>query len=728
MASESGDAARDEPPKNDNSGQGEQDRQDNFRKRKRDDRGKLKHGSRGKRKNLGRKEYFENQLDRRERNEVEKAKRRRTEEGGGETATPNGPPAFSKEEIEAEEKRPKRKVAVMIGYSGSGYKGMQITPSEKTIEGDLFTAFVLAGAISKANADDPKKSSLVRCARTDKGVHAAGNVISLKLIVEDPDIVERINAHLGPQIRVWGIERALGSFSCYQACDSRWYEYLIPSYAFLPPHPNSFLGKQLREVAEKEGDLQGYEERQKEVRGWWESKEEEFVKPALEKLDPEIRLLVERALFREEITGEGADSSSGSDVADEKLQAPYNDPADVSKELPPGDALAQLSIDTRKELTAGIRTIKAAYIEAARTYQIDDARLARVREALGKYVGTQNYHNYTVGKNGKDPSVKRHIKSFEVDIATVFDDKKREGTGPVKQDGVGSMEENSVSVETTKEKSKESTPAAGKKGVMDQPSEVEVWEAQSEATRVEPETADQTVQPAPVTPAPRVDDKTQYLSLRVHGQSFMMHQIRKMVGMASLVVRCGCPPERIKESLRYDTAISIPKAPGLGLLLERPVFDSYNAKAEEHGRAPIAFDKYEKELVEFKRKEIYGRMRAEEVADNVFYNFYAHVDSYREPIFLYLTSAGIPAAKSRITADPGSKAAIKDRDFKQRNWGKKKAPSKKWQEAPVTGSRTEATTETAGAQEETISDTRVVGGIAGVDSDEETVAVSEEEG
>jgi tRNA pseudouridine38-40 synthase len=33
---------------------------------------------------------------------------------------------YSKEEIEAEERRPNRKVAVMIGYSGSGYKGMQL--------------------------------------------------------------------------------------------------------------------------------------------------------------------------------------------------------------------------------------------------------------------------------------------------------------------------------------------------------------------------------------------------------------------------------------------------------------------------------------------------------------------------------------------------------------------------------------------------------------------------
>ncbi|KAI1021276.1 hypothetical protein LB505_000323 [Fusarium chuoi] len=84
---------------------------------------------------------------------------------------------------------------------------MQVNGNEKTIEADLFKAFVAASAISKANADDPKKSSLVRCARTDKGVHAAGNVISLKLIIEDEDIVDKINAELPEQIRIWAVTR-----------------------------------------------------------------------------------------------------------------------------------------------------------------------------------------------------------------------------------------------------------------------------------------------------------------------------------------------------------------------------------------------------------------------------------------------------------------------------------------------------------------------------------------
>lgn len=100
--------------------------------------------------------------DRRETNEERSAKRQKTEADGKPSVLPG---AFPAEEVAAEERRPKHKVAVCIGYSGTGYRGMQINNTEKTIEGDLFSAFVAAGAISKANADDPKKSQLVRCAR-----------------------------------------------------------------------------------------------------------------------------------------------------------------------------------------------------------------------------------------------------------------------------------------------------------------------------------------------------------------------------------------------------------------------------------------------------------------------------------------------------------------------------------------------------------------------------------
>lgn len=80
-------------------------------------------------------------------------------------------------------------------------------PDYKTIEGELFEALVRAGAVSKDNSNDPLKVNFARAARTDAGVHAAGNIVSLKMITSIPDqeesMVDRINRELPADIRVW---------------------------------------------------------------------------------------------------------------------------------------------------------------------------------------------------------------------------------------------------------------------------------------------------------------------------------------------------------------------------------------------------------------------------------------------------------------------------------------------------------------------------------------------
>jgi tRNA pseudouridine38-40 synthase len=467
----------------------------------------------------------------------------------------------------------------MVGYSGTGYKGMQIDNKQKTIEGDLFKAFVAAGAISKANADDPKKSALVRCARTDKGVHAAGNVISLKLIIEDEDIVDKINANLSEQIRIWGIQRTTGSFSCYQACDSRWYEYLIPTHSFLPPHPSSFLGKKLVEEAEKAGDLEEYTKRQAEVADFWSEVEEKSIKPILDSLDDSIRPLVEEALYiadatdapidhdpiieasidealqdetdakaakdaqkatasNEEAAAETAKSSADEGAmqidetaaAVEKVEAQH--PSTTFSDSTDGTIPLPSSIVNKPALEEAVKALKKAIMDAKRAYRISPARQSRVQTALDNYLGTRRYHNYTVQKKYTDTSAKRYIKSFKM------------------------------------------------------------------------------------AEKPIIINDTEWLSLKVHGQSFMMHQIRKMVGMAALTVRCGTHPDIMLASFE-NNVVRIPKAPGLGLLLERPVFDSYNDKmAQAHGREKIDFSRFDGKIQEFKEREIYQRIFREEGMGN----------------------------------------------------------------------------------------------------------------
>lgn len=122
-------------------------------------------GGRRKNRDMGRAEYAHKK---RERSERQAENKRRKIENGEEVTAPIYATQFSKEEIANEERRPKKKVAVLMGYSGTGYFGMQLNENQKTIEGDLFAAMVAAGAISKANAEDPKKSSFVRCAGQTK--------------------------------------------------------------------------------------------------------------------------------------------------------------------------------------------------------------------------------------------------------------------------------------------------------------------------------------------------------------------------------------------------------------------------------------------------------------------------------------------------------------------------------------------------------------------------------
>lgn len=143
-------------------------------------------------------------------------------EGGGEPKDPNA--------------SPKRKVALIISYNGTGYCGLQVQPDVSTIEGTIFKAMHTAGGVSDENFSDVSKIGWSRCARTDKGVHAAANVISLKLVMKD-NIVELINQQLPAPIRIMHLIRVAKKFNPKSAATSRAYLYLCPSFAFSSEYP-----------------------------------------------------------------------------------------------------------------------------------------------------------------------------------------------------------------------------------------------------------------------------------------------------------------------------------------------------------------------------------------------------------------------------------------------------------------------------------------------------------
>ncbi|XP_017890874.1 tRNA pseudouridine synthase A [Ceratina calcarata] len=162
----------------------------------------------------------------------------------------NGVPAKTAK-IEGNEKKFKRKNSViMLSYVGRDYLGMQINRGTKTIEECLLSALLKADFITKEQFEDVREIKFQRAARTDKGVSAVRNIVSLKL----PDHVnkEDINKHLPEDIRVFGIKRVTKGFNSKNRCDARTYRYVLPTFAFAPEDPNFLrIEKEEEEIDEE---------------------------------------------------------------------------------------------------------------------------------------------------------------------------------------------------------------------------------------------------------------------------------------------------------------------------------------------------------------------------------------------------------------------------------------------------------------------------------------------
>ncbi|KAF9525339.1 pseudouridine synthase [Crepidotus variabilis] len=400
---------------------------------------------------------------------------------------------------------PKRMCALLIGFCGSGYNGMQIQPEGertkhiKTIEGVLFNALVKIGAISQDNADNPTKVGLARAARTDAGVHAAGNLVSLKMILTIPgvdDIVARVNEELPPEIRLWGYARTQNSFNARTICESRKYTYYFPSYMLIPPRPGA-----------------GFTEK------WCAN-------------GGDMKILPASSFWHDHILG-----SKEEDLA-------------------------------RK-----------------RSWRIGSPQMETLRTFAGTYEGTHNFHNFTVGREFKDRSNMRYMKKIQI--------------------------------------------------------------------------AD-----------PVVHGETEWISVLFHGQSFMLHQVRKMMSVLVLGARMGTSI-RVLPELFGQRSVFVPKMPALGLLLEEPLFDSYNQRmtvineklkpTDADYRPPIDFEQYRDSIEAFKTRFIHKTMREVEDRDGLFDAWLRSVDAYSGSDLLYLSPSGAVPDNAVIV-----KGRQRDKPFRER--------------------------------------------------------------
>eukprot|EP00879_Flechtneria_rotunda_P024275 GHRR01025727.1.p1 GENE.GHRR01025727.1~~GHRR01025727.1.p1 ORF type:complete len:494 (+),score=222.50 GHRR01025727.1:219-1700(+) len=448
------------------------------------------------------------------------------------------PPAAPSAAEDKKKGGPKRKIALHLAYLGIGYYGMQRNPGFPTIEADLESALVKAGAISEQNAGSFVKIHWSRAARTDKGVSAACQVVSAKLMLEPKGtLVERINAQLPQQIHVLGFQRTTEGFDARKFCDKRKYEYILPAWVFDPEVCTKGRGQ------DSSGDTAAAASTAATsasgtTAGFGAVQHSEAAAPAAQPStaddgpadnaeQPEPAGDDEPAELVAEADAEAAAEAAAGDPQDDTGgEVDDNAAVKVSNKSEAASATAAAAIDVRQDQTASssrldpqkLQRLRADIAASRSRFVFSTEHLQRLNQVLKQFEGTHNYHNFTLRLSAMDPQARRYIISFKAELMDI-------------------------------------------KG-----------------------------QP--------------WVKLVVLGQSFMLHQIRKMVGMAIAAVRGIAPAACLRLALDPDRDLTTPMAPALGLFLDETYFDAYNTRfGELHG--PLTFEPFRAAAEDFKRKVLY---------------------------------------------------------------------------------------------------------------------------
>lgn len=162
-------------------------------------------------------------------------------------------------------------------------------------------------------------------------------------------------------------------------------------------------------------------------------------------------------------------------------------------------------------------------------YRITADRLQLADDILLRYVGENNYHNYTSKKQYFDPSVVRSVHSIEID-------------------------------------------------------------------------------------EPFIEGDIEFCRVLIKGQSFILHQIRKIIGTSLAVLRDIIDVDYIHRSFTQEK-LKTPLAPGLGLMLERLHFTQHASLYQN--RDPLDFNEFNDAVEEFRRTQIHPIIVEKELKENV---------------------------------------------------------------------------------------------------------------
>ncbi|KAI7741157.1 hypothetical protein M8C21_018475 [Ambrosia artemisiifolia] len=448
----------------------------------------------------------------------------------------------------------RRKIAILFAYCGVGYQGMQKNPGAKTIEGDLEEALYFSNAVPESERGCPNRYDFARSARTDKGVSAVGQVVSGKFYIDPPGFIERLNDNLPAQFRVFGFKRVTASFSAKKFCDRRRYVYLLPVFA-LDGSVHCEGGKCL-ECLEN---------------GW-------------------------------KVFGSGFDEYVQSDILSNTSCALSDlgclDNGNISKEVM-NPKLEDLS-------DIGEKCDNNSISEVEVQLGITSNTLSALPDSDSKVEKLASLDNGDGCKDGLNS--KPVIGEESVDDLSDLGKNCENGAGTGAVNGDGNGEDGGVVKKNVFKYGDEERGRFNK--ILKQYEGTHNFHNFTTRTKAADPSANRYIISFSANSTVTVDGM-EFVKCEVVGQSFMLHQIRKMIGVAVAVMRNVAPESLIETALRQDVNINVPTAPEVGLYLDECFFSSYNQKWKDT-HEEVSMKDYADEAEEFKLKYIYSHIASTE--------------------------------------------------------------------------------------------------------------------
>ncbi|EYU17545.1 hypothetical protein MIMGU_mgv1a003821mg [Erythranthe guttata] len=475
------------------------------------------------------------------------------------------------ETIPRKPKYKRRKIAIFFAYCGVGYQGMQKNPGAKTIEGDLEEALYLSGAIPEEERGLHKRYEWARSARTDKGVSAVGQVVSGRFYVDPPGFIERLHSHLSPQIRIFGYKRVTPSFNAKKFCDRRRYCLECSERG---RKVFGVMGKQrnFESKAPGEGENENVEVgsgiSSNNGTGSFESKD--------------VGENVE--------VGSGILSNNGSPPTDEKVVA---------------NSLENNEIGSNGSENVSIGAAQDDKMEVDKAVLVDSAILSDNVSVLDE------------SKTVVDSSEKG-IENTDLENGSSETEKLLEtGDESIEKRNVDKLESENANGHTEAEKKSEFCYGEEEKARFNRI--LKFYEGThnfhnfTTRTKAEDPAARRYILSFNANTVVNVDG-IDFVKCEVVGQSFMLHQIRKMIGLAVAMMRNITPESKMETAFLQSVRFNVPMAPEVGLYLDECFFSSYNNKWKD-SHEEVSMKAYAEESEEFKMKYIYPHVASSEHKD-----------------------------------------------------------------------------------------------------------------